>query len=247
MSDKWPPEAAWSSPDSWKRWEMGAFDLPKRKSALAALAPPPLPPELNAEIERIRQAAHAEARAEGYAAGHAQGLAEGIRAGTESGHQEGYQAGFAEGRAAGSEVSQQEAGQLATLLTTCADALESVEADMGQNLISLAIDIARQVLRSTLAAEPEKMLDTVRDILHDESDPQDKLQLRVHPADLELIQTHLTDDPAFKNWRLISDDSIERGGCIAATARGDIDATLETRWRRITAALGQDHPWRTSL
>ena len=225
---------------------MGTFDLPKRKSTVVALAPPSLPPELDAEIDRVRQAAHAEAHAEGYATGHALGLSEGIRVGTESGHQEGYQAGFAEGRAAGSEISRQEAGQLTALLTACANALESVEADVGQNLISLAIDIARQVLRSTLAAEPEKMLDAVRDILHDETDPQDKLQLRVNPADLELIQTHLTDDPALKNWRLISDDSIERGGCIAATARGDIDATLETRWQRITSALGQDHPWRTS-
>ena len=39
--------------------------------------------------------------------------------------------------------------------------------------------------------------------------------------------------------RLLADASIERGGCLAETVLGNIDATLQTRWERVTSALGQ--------
>jgi flagellar assembly protein FliH len=36
---------------------------------------------------------------------------------------------------------------------------------------------------------------------------------------------------------------MERGGCRIETASNQIDATIGTRWDRITAALGKDTDW----
>ncbi len=239
MSDKWSPETAWPSTDSWERWKMASFELPSRDTAQAARHSA----QLAEEHERARLAAYTKAQAEGYAQGQAQGLADGTRAGLKAGHEEGYEAGFAQGHAAGRAAGLNETEQLQSLLAACAQALESIEAEIGQSLISLATQIAQRVVHGTLAIAPEKILDTVRDIFRADPDHQTLSRLRVNPADLELIKTYLTDDPSLEKWQLISDPSIERGGCIAETALGDIDATLQTRWRRVTAALGRDHPW----
>jgi flagellar assembly protein FliH len=41
----------------------------------------------------------------------------------------------------------------------------------------------------------------------------------------------------------VEDILVERGGCRLDTATTEVDATLETRWRRIIGALGSDDPW----
>ncbi|MEO6986066.1 MAG: flagellar assembly protein FliH [Paralcaligenes sp.] len=234
MSDKWPPDAALRSTGSWEPWKMVSFESPSNDRTQ--------PEQLAAKHEQTRLAAQKMAQAEGYEVGHAQGLIEGTRTGLDTGREEGYQAGFSEGHAAGRAASLNETEQLQSLLAACAQALESVEAEIGQSLISLATQIAQRIVHSTLAVAPEKILDTVRDIFRIDSD-QTPSRLMLNPADLDLIKAHLSDDPGLIKWQLVADPGIERGGCIAETALGDIDATLQTRWQRVTAVLGQDHPW----
>ena len=55
---------------------------------------------------------------------------------------------------------------------------------------------------------------------------------------MKLVRQYLDKEPGVGLWRLLPDPEITPGGCIAETALGDIDATLETRWKRVTAALG---------
>ncbi|UYO94977.1 flagellar assembly protein FliH [Pollutimonas sp. M17] len=221
---------------------MASFDAPPAAAPVKnAPAPAPAMPDpelLRKEIQRLHDAALASGQAEGYAAGHTQGLEAGTDEGYKAGHQQGYEAGFAAGHASGREQAQQETAQLHALAQECAASIASIEAEMGQALISLAIKIAEQVLRSTLDAQPEKILDVVRDVTQLDIGREAMLTLRVNPADLELVQAYLQADPGASKWRLAPDASIARGGCIAETALGSIDATLQTRWLRVTSALG---------
>ncbi|WP_353151383.1 flagellar assembly protein FliH [Pollutimonas bauzanensis] len=223
--------------DMWKRWEMTSFDAPPAPVKQAA-EPAADPVDVYAEIQRAREAAQLRAHAEGYASGHAQGLAAGTEEGRKAGHELGYEAGFEAGHTAGRERVQQEAAHLQSAAKNCADALASIEAEMGQAMIALSIRIAEQVLRSTLDAHPEKILDLVRDITHLDSNKETILKLRLNPADLDLVDQYLQHDLDVSHWRLLSDESIERGGCLAETVLGNIDATLQTRWQRVTSALG---------
>ena len=68
------------------------------------------------------------------------------------------------------------------------------------------------------------------------------LKLRVHPQDAAMLEQALAGDSDTPRYRLIPDERITRGGCMAETALGSIDATLETRWKRAIAALGQEAP-----
>ncbi|QAA92948.1 flagellar assembly protein FliH [Pollutimonas thiosulfatoxidans] len=229
--------------ESWQRWEMSAFDKPvKVKAAAVPATPAPDPAVLLQEVQRLRDAAKKRGHAEGYADGHAQGLEAGTLEGNKQGRQEGYEAGFSAGHSEGREQSSKEAAALHALATSAAASIGTLEADMGQALIALAIRIAEQVLRSTLDAHPEKIQDLVRDILQMEAGKEAVLHLRVNPADAELVQQCLDEDPGASKWRLITDTSINRGGCIAQTALGNIDATLQTRWQRVTSSLGHGEP-----
>jgi flagellar assembly protein FliH len=223
--------------NAWKRWEMASFDTPPAKP-VAAPAPPD-PDLLRKEVQRLRDAAQTRGHAEGYAAGHTQGIQAGTEEGHKLGHQQGYDAGYAAGHAAGREESQREAARVRELAESFTDSLGAMEAEMGQAIIALSIRIAEQVLRSTLDTQPEKILSMIRDILEMNSAGKDGiLTLRVHPDDLALVEEFLDGDIGAHHWRLLPDPSLDRGGCIAETALGTIDATLQTRWERVTSGLG---------
>jgi len=191
-----------------------------------------------AEMNRLREAARAEGHAEGYAAGHDKGHETGWQVGHEAGRVAGFEAGMAEGYTEGAQAARTEVEQLDTLMHATTIALERLEAETGQALISLAVSIARQVLYNTLESEPERILDAVREVLQVEGSQQGLLKLRVHPADLGLVEQYLQHDDTVARWQLLADTDIARGGCKAETALGEIDATLQTRWRRVVSALG---------
>ena len=230
----------------WRRWELESFDTPAASEADAAAsahtdagaAALPDPAEVLAEIERLREAATARGHAEGYSAGHTQGFEAGFTEGREAGFNEGREAGLAGGRSEGLEAVRQEAEKIQALSLACAQALEHIEEETGEALLHLAVNIARQVLRNALKNEPERILDVVREILQVDGSHQGILKLRVNPADLELIDQYLQQDGTVTHWRLQADMSIDRGGCIAETALGNIDATLQTRWQRVISTLG---------
>jgi flagellar assembly protein FliH len=229
---------------------MVSFDEPVvAADALHSEASEPIPDPaevLRAAVEQARAQGLEEGRAQGRQEGLKQGLAEGREQGIAVGHGEGLRAGQAEGLKEGREQGRQEALHLNNLLSSCASSLHDLEEQMGQSLLTLALDIANQVLRTTLAEQPEAMLPAVREVLHmNPTGQQGMMRLWVHPDDLELVRLHLADEIKEANWRLLADESITRGGCRAETPYGDIDATLHTRWRRVAASLGRVSEWNT--
>ena len=213
--------------------------------------PQPIPDDVISHVAQIGKTVRETARKEGYAEGLKQGHAEGFAKGKaeaekigrdegfQAGHREGYEKGLAEGRA----ISHHEAQRLTQVVNNCADSLQSLDQQISESLVDLALNIARQVIRSTLAAHPEKIVDTVQDILHVESPDGKMMYLRLHPEDIVLLKRHLADDPRLHNWHLEPDEHIERGGCSAQTALGDIDATMKTRWERIAGSLRENPRW----
>lgn len=227
---------------AWRRWQMLSFDEPPPVEVEPEPEPDPGP-----DPEVVMAQLRAQASAEGHAAGHAQGHAEGLAAG----HAEGYEAGLAAGREAGyaeglaqaREQGAEEARRLHALVQACAESVGSLEEKMGQSLLTLALDIAQQVVRTTLAEQPDTVASAVREVLHINPTAGGQMRLWANPADIDLIRLHLADELKEGHWRVLADESIARGGCRAETPFGDIDATLQTRWRRVAASLGRNVHW----
>ncbi len=214
---------------AWQRWEMAAFTEPN--STIAELEPEPEPVEPvlqqiepvllidEAELERLRLEAQ--------------------RAGEIEGRQLGYTQGHAEGCSAGRAAAQNETERLRTLVNALPNALRSAERDIAEDLLSLALDIAGQVLRQSLAVDPQAILVVVRELLRTEPALSGAPRLLLHADDVALVRKYLGDDLQTAGWALLSDATIMRGGCRVQAASGELDATLETRWERVAAALGR--------
>ncbi|MBV6273187.1 flagellar assembly protein FliH [Alcaligenaceae bacterium CGII-47] len=236
---------------AWQRWEMDSLETLKSRQSRRASDQDP---KGKSELLRLRAAALAEAREQGLnkgfqagheqgrAQGHAQGLIQGRTEGYEQGHAQGLSAGHAQGHAAGyaegAEAARTETARLNALADSVGQALDTIEQTVGQSLIALAVRIAEQVLRTSLDTQAEHLLDLVSEIINVSPLEDATLRLRLNPDDLLLVQQFLKQDPEAPRYRLIADERITRGGCIADTGLGSIDATIETRWKRVLATLG---------
>jgi flagellar assembly protein FliH len=162
-------------------------------------------------------------------------------------HQEGYDAGFAEGHAAGYKqgVAQavEEAHRLQLLLASVEDAIQRFGQATSEELLTLSLEISKQILRQALSVRPELLLPIVRNVM--ESIPQHSQHplLQMHPDDAALVKMHMQTEIALGGWKIIEDQRIERGGCRIETAAAEIDATLANRWQKLAAALGKDMSW----
>ena len=132
----------------------------------------------------------AEGREEGYAQGHAAGHEAGRAEGREAGFAEGREAGYAEGLALAREQGADEAARLHAMAESCAASIGALEERMGQSLLTLALDIAQQVIRNTLAEQPESVVHAVREVLHINPSAGGQMRLWANPQDIELIRLH---------------------------------------------------------
>ncbi len=200
-----------------------------------------------AEIAAQIDAAQAQARTAGWAAGHREGFA----AGEPVGHAAGHETGLAEGRARGHEEglqagradAQAERERLRALLDKSAQQIGAIEEQLGDALIDLALDIARQVVRRELTQNASVVCGVVDEILHTLPAGTPSLKIWLHTSDIALVETHLSAEHPLAGWRLFADDTLLPGGCRAETPFGAIDATVQTRWQRVAASLARESAW----
>ncbi|SCX56959.1 flagellar assembly protein FliH [Nitrosospira sp. Nsp1] len=214
---------------AYQRWEMDTFEPAggstpepgegKHESANNAGTAVILP-----TVEQIEQI-HQQARQEGYAAGY--------EAGFNTGQEAGYQAASALGAA--------EVGKLQTLLHDFQRELTNADQAISDNLLTLALCLARQMLREALKVKPELMLGVVRDCLQNDAAFGQPVQLFLHPDDAALVREHLHHE--LNDCTVCVDSSLDRGSCRIKTGSGQIDATLATRWQRMVQTLGQNSNW----
>ncbi len=203
-------------PADYPPWEPANFDSTPRDVNLR---------RADVNLPTLEQIAAIEAQAEqeGYAAGHAEGLA----------------AGLAEGR----QQADAEAARLAGLATGFDAQTRQADELIAQQVLDLAIDLARALLKSALAIKPELVIPLVRESVRALPAVQQPALLYLHPADLALVQTRIGVELEKTGWQLAEDASLEPGGCRVDTASNQIDATLPTRWQRLVAALGKETDW----
>jgi flagellar assembly protein FliH len=150
-------------------------------------------------------------------------------------HDEAYTLGFEQGRV--------EAERMHQLTQSYSDAVSKIEGTIAEDLLSLALDIAKQVLREALVVKPELILPVVREALASLAEPRQNPVLFLNPADVELVTFRIGDVLAIDGWKVLADERIEAGGCRVDSANGEVNATLATRWQRTIATLGRDHAW----
>lgn len=197
-------------------WRLPSMDVDPGPAAEEEEAPAPQMPSVE-EIERIQ----AEARAEA----------------AEQGRREGYDAGFAEGREAGlaqgaAEV-QERGRRLKGLIDSIAAPAAELDDAVEEELASMALAVARQVIRRELVSQPGEIIAVVREAVALLPLTSREIRLRVHPDDAALLHEQGIEG----DWRLEEDPAVSRGGCLVDTDTSHVDASLEHRIARVAADL----------
>ena len=202
---------------AWERWELADFDGPGRKAGpktakdAAADAGVALPTA--EDVERIFQQART------------------------SGHETGYKEGYKEGQARAKD----ESGRIGRAATKLDGALSALESGVADELLKLAIELARQVVRREIAARPEMLLDVVREALAQL--PHQHAAIYLNPDDASLVRSYLGDQLAHAGHRVHEDIKLARGDCVLEAGGSHLDASVATRWRRVLESLGLDDAW----
>lgn len=202
--------------DEYQRWEMSALSADgKTHSRKAERTKPKVPDELARILEN--------ARMEGFKKGYAKGI------------QEGYEAGMQ--KAADHEKAIVE---LARAFTT---SLKEADEKIAEELLGLALDIAKAMLKTSLNTDQHRVLAVVKESIRYLPMVKQPARILLNPADVEAVKLNLAEELAESGWLIIEDQTIERGGCMVETPSNQIDATNCVRWKRISNALGQPSDW----
>ncbi|MBS3936683.1 MAG: flagellar assembly protein FliH [Sulfuritalea sp.] len=209
---------------AWERWELASFDdgaaFAANGAAMHAAAAEKINVPLDrAEIERIC----AEAREDGY------------RAGYEAGKHSGYEAGR--------ELALAEARRIGQAADSLEQALEEFDQQVADELLALAVEIARQVVRQETAARRETLLAVVNEALTHL--PHQHVAIRLAPADASLVRSWLGDALAHSGHRILEEPGLRPGDCLLEAGGSQIDASVGTRWRRVVEQLGIASAWET--
>lgn len=155
----------------------------------------------------------------------------------------GLQEGFAVGMVKAREYAKEDKQNFLNLMESFSDALEKADEQIADDALSLALEIAKAMLKVKLNIDTSIVLPVVMDAIHYLPYVQKPARILVHHDDAQILREYLAEEIASQHWQIQEDINIERGGCIVETGANQIDATNEVRWKRISDALAQHSNW----
>ncbi|MBL8430363.1 MAG: flagellar assembly protein FliH [Dechloromonas sp.] len=217
----------------YQRWNIGSLDAKHAASqtrspvdGVTIASSPPAAPSVQTEahgtqsqvsaeeIERI----HEEARATGRSLGYREGLEAG---------QEATAAAVTEATA-----------RFAELLGNLQVSLAHIDQHIADQILDLALEVAAQVLRSAISTRPELLLPVIREAITALPLHHAHIVVRLNPADAKLIRERIGEQLSQTGAQIVDDTEISLGGCLLVAGTSEVDATIETRWKRVLESIG---------
>ena len=155
--------------------------------------------------------------------------------------EEGYRTGLNEGRKRGFATGQADVraalDALQAILTQLAEPLAKLDDEVVDAVGDLAVLIARHLVRRELKSNPGEVVGVVRETMRHLPIAPRAARIRLHPEDVDLVQTAFALGDDTRSWRLEADPLITRGGCVVETDSSRIDASVESRLAAIASRM----------
>lgn len=209
---------------TYQRWQVGSFDT---QPSPANVAPPVLADRDKEESSTVQfhlptaeeiERLHEDARAEG------------------------FKTGYAEGQAAAAEAAEaarsDEAARFFMLMKNLSDSLTGMDQQIAEQVLDLALEVSRQVIRSTIETQRETLLPVIREAIAALPLHHAHVSLHLNPADAALVKGNIGEQLAQAGTQIFEDPTISSGGCKLVAGASEIDASIETRWKRVLEAIG---------
>lgn len=152
-------------------------------------------------------------------------------------YDEAYRAGYAEGREAGEQHIREQAERLDSLITDLARPFEQLDAQVEQELLGLAMALAKQIVRREIRLDPTQIIAVVREAVSTLPVAARDVRVHLHPEDAAIIRQYLAPTENERAWQVVEDPVMMRGGCQVLTPTSRVDARLETRLGKVLSDL----------
>jgi len=152
--------------------------------------------------------------------------------------EEGYRQGLAEGLREGREQTVRQINQLDQLLQCLAQPFEKLDSQVEEQLVTLALAVARQLVRREIKSDPGQIVGVIREATGLLPVASGKVQIELHPEDAALVREVLNlDEEDERSWHIREIPTLSRGGCRIVTSTSNIDATVEGRLNQVIAEV----------
>ncbi|HEY4446346.1 MAG TPA: flagellar assembly protein FliH [Steroidobacteraceae bacterium] len=152
-------------------------------------------------------------------------------------HREAFELGLAEGREAGRAEVRAQVERLAGMFYDLAKPFEALDTEVERELLTLAMALARQIVRRELKTDPTQIIGIIREAIAALPVAAREVRVHLHPEDAAVVRQHLAPTESERAWMMVEDPVMARGGCQILSATSRIDARLETRLGAILSEL----------
>lgn len=201
---------------AYQRWEMPSFDAVTSAQDSEALA---LAATNRVALESLKQKAHKDGFNKGY----------------EEGHQAGHHAGL--------EDMQQQLNNFVNVAEHFNQSVKRVEHQVAQDVLDLALDLAKAMLKSALLINPALIIPIVEEAIASLPSVQQPAQMFLNPRDAGLVSHQIGAQLVDAGWVVVADPHLNPGDCRVETLNNQINANIATRWQVLIDALGRDNEW----
>ena len=109
------------------------------------------------------------------------------------------------------------------------------------DILEISVDIAKKIIKKEVESDPQVLINTIIDVLKTVSKNEPKINIKVRPQAVQFIKDTLP-NIAYQygidaKINIVSDPSIEEGGCVFQTNNGIVDASIDTQLEIIKKAL----------
>jgi flagellar assembly protein FliH len=211
-----------------------------------------VPPAHSARVERVRWTRSEsgndpdglfEAPMEGAIASHLEAIERDAAARIEQVRQLAYQEGYRQGKAEAEQAANEKLGtavdgmvkQLALSVEQMLVFRQKIRAQLEQDLVRLSVVIARRVLGRELTVDLGALLGVVKAAVS-RVEAREIHRLRVSKPDYDALDRRLV-ELLPEQVEVVADTALPRGSVILETARGELDAGVETQLAEIDRGL----------
>lgn len=153
----------------------------------------------------------------------------------------GYEQGYAQGREQGSAASDAEqqvlVARLEGIMKSLSEPLADLDEAVEEALVTLAIAIARQLIRRELRTNPGEVVAVVREAMAALPLASRNVHLYLHPDDATLVRKAMALESDTSLWTIVEDPVLTRGGCRVESDPSRIDASVESRLASVIAQV----------
>lgn len=147
-------------------------------------------------------------------------------------HARGIEEGSKAGREAATVALQPVMDRLLRSCSEVAGLRARIRKETEGDIVSLTVAIARRVLRRELSVDPEAIHGVVKAAL-EKVQSKEICVIRTHPEHVPGVRNYFEKAGLSAGIEIVADASLQPGGLVVETKRGNVDASVETQLKEI--------------